>query len=109
MPSQQLLLEQIEVNVLTGQLFVQWRKQITADNGAIVFAEPHRTSLEPAHYMPDGVTLIPATDRAAQIAAVDAHLTAMGWPTTSPQDKAAIASHDTARLTIVPMKGVPSV
>ncbi len=102
MPQAQTILEQIEVNLITGQTFIQWRKQITADNGAVVFAEPHRTSLEPAHYAKDG-TLIPATDLAAQLAAVSAHLVQLGWPALAATDAATIAVHDAYRLTIVPV------
>jgi len=102
MPTAQTILEQIEVNLITGQTFIQWRKQITADNGAVVFAEPHRTSLEPAHYTKDG-TLIPATNQTAQLAAVSTHLQQLGWPALTAADATKIAVHDAARLAIVPI------
>jgi len=102
MPQAQTILEQVEVNFITGQTFIQWRKQITADNGTVVFAEPHRTSLEPAHYAKDG-TLIPAADRTAQLATVSAHLQQLGWPALATTDAATIAIYDAARLAIVPI------
>jgi hypothetical protein len=102
MPQAHTILEQVEANFITGQTFIQWRKQIVAANGAIVFAEPHRTSLDPAHYAPDGKTLIPATDLPTQIAAVSAHLISMGWPAVAATDTAAIQPLDANRLTLVP-------
>ncbi len=111
MPSVQTVLEQIEVNVLNGYTFIQWRKQLVADNGTVVASEPHRTALAPEQYMPDG-TLLPPTDRSAQLANVDAHLAELGFPPTSPADRALIASHDTRRLTVKaakPQKGNPNV
>lgn len=112
MPTAKTVLEHIEVDA-TGTTFIQWRKQIVADDGTLMFNEAHRTSMQPQHFAVDHLgnvgALMPATNRAAHLAAVDAHLVKMGWPATSPTDKATIALQDVARLAVVatvPVLGV---
>jgi len=71
------ILDRIEIEPQTGNVFVKIQKQIV-DGDQILASQPHRTVIEP------GVT------PAAQMALVNAHLASMGYPAVNATDVAVL-------------------
>ena len=74
------IIDKIEIEPQTGNVGVRMRKQVLADNGEVLSDGYHRTMID-AGGDPD-----------TQIAAVNAHLAAMGFPAIKTEDVAVLNS-----------------
>jgi len=74
------IIDRIEIEPQTGNVGVRIRKQIVADDGIILSSDYHRMMIDAG------------SDPAAQIAAVNAHLAAMGFAPVEPEDVSLLSS-----------------
>jgi len=80
------ILDRIEIEPQTGNVAVRILKQIADESGQVLASQIHRTSIAPK------------TDLATHMAAVNAHLAAMGYPPLSDADIARINAATAIRL-----------
>lgn len=73
------IIDQIEVRPGSGDVQVRFLKQVVNNGGTVVVQEPHRTRF------------VAGGDVDAQMAAVNQHLEAMGYPAVT--DYSSIAAH----------------
>ena len=76
----QTIIDRIEIEPQTGNVGVRLRKEILADDGSVLSSDYHRTTIDAS------------TDPAAQMAAVNTHLTALGYPAVTAEDLAMLHS-----------------
>jgi hypothetical protein len=74
------ILDRIEIEPQTGNVAVRILKQIADQSGQVLASPIHRTSLAPKTHL------------ATHMAAVNAHLAAMGYPALSDADVARISA-----------------
>jgi hypothetical protein len=72
------IIDKIEIDPQTGNVGVRMRKQVVADNGAVIASEYHRTMIDAAG------------DPATQISLVNAHLATLGYPSVKAEDVAVL-------------------
>ncbi len=87
------VIDRLEISPATSIVSIRFAKQIISATGEVVASEYHRAILSPAIKNPDG-TITPATNRSAYIAAVSAHLIALGFPAVSAADQTTIQNYD---------------
>lgn len=99
MPAAKTVLLSCATNFDNGHLFVVFDKRIVLDNGKTQWGEEHHLSVAPAYWAktPTGWEPRPAPDLGKRLDECDAHLTDMGWPAMTAEDRALIASHDLVR------------
>src|SRR5215510_11601058 len=74
------IIDRIEIEPQTGKVGVRIRKQIVADNGAVLSSDYHRTTID-AGGDPD-----------KQMDAVNVHLATMGYPAVTTEDLSVLTS-----------------